>query len=79
RSVRRPVSPRHQATIVTPWLDEQTRREQQFALLRERQMLEATLEGTHRSVRRPVSPRHQATIVTPWLDEQTRREQQFAL
>nr|WP_085392600.1 exonuclease subunit SbcC [Cronobacter sakazakii] len=35
---------------LTPWLDEQTRREQQLHLLRERQMLEATLEGTQRQV-----------------------------
>ncbi|ELY2589762.1 exonuclease subunit SbcC [Cronobacter sakazakii] len=34
----------------TSWLDEQTRREQQLHLLRERQMLEATLEGTQRQV-----------------------------
>ncbi|ELY6244077.1 exonuclease subunit SbcC [Cronobacter universalis] len=35
---------------LTPWLDEQTRREQQLHLLRERQMLEATLEGTQRQI-----------------------------
>nr|WP_305144670.1 exonuclease subunit SbcC [Cronobacter sakazakii] len=35
---------------LTSWLDEQTRREQQLHLLRERQMLEATLEGTQRQV-----------------------------
>ncbi|ELY4219218.1 exonuclease subunit SbcC [Cronobacter sakazakii] len=35
---------------LTPWLEEQTRREQQLHLLRERQMLEATLEGTQRQV-----------------------------
>lgn len=35
---------------LTPWLDEQTRREQQLHLLRERQMLEATLESTQRQV-----------------------------
>ncbi len=35
---------------LTPWLDEQTRREQQLHLLRERQLLEATRDGAQRQV-----------------------------